>query len=192
MLMLDDKKVRKPLMEKKRRARINKSLDTLRDILITCDPQTLNKVGTKTSKLEKADILELTVNFVRAILPSRRTFPFSQVPQPQQHVLPYQNCCSSPAGEPLVPTPFQPKHVRPCPADLNSNEVFYHKSNFSSIGTNQSSTIASKFDDHSDVSSNKASYVSDEEQFVSNNNESEDEIDVLDGHPDKENIWRPW
>lgn len=187
--MSEDKKVRKPLMEKKRRERINKSLDTLKDILITCDPQTVNKIGTKTAKLEKADILELTVNFVRTTLLSRITFPVSRVPQPQQHMVPspYQNCCPPSAGKPVVMAPFRPKHVLSCSPELNHNEVFFHR--FSSIGTDQS---FSKFDDHSEVSSNKTSSVSDEEQFVNNNNEDEDEIEVLDGHPDKENIWRPW
>lgn len=190
MLMSEDKKVRKPLMEKKRRERINKSLDILKDILITCDPQTVNKMGTKTVKLEKADILELTVDFVRAILPSRRPFIFSQVPHPQRHVVPppYQNC---PARDPGVLAPFRPKPLLSCSPDLNCNELFYHNSNVNRIGTNQTPRTISKLDDHSEVSSNKSSYVSDEEQFVGNNNESDGEI-LEDGHPDQENIWRPW
>lgn len=192
MLMSEDKKVRKPQMEKKRRDRINKSLDILKDILITCDPQTVSKMGTKTVKLEKADILELTVDFVRTILPSRRAFTYSQVPHPQRHVVlpPDQNCFPS-AGEPGVLAPFRPKPFLSCSPDLNCNELFYHNSNVNRIGTNQTPTTISKLNDHSEVSSNKSSYVSDEEQFVGNNNESEGKI-INDGHPDQENIWRPW
>ncbi|KAL2103497.1 hypothetical protein ACEWY4_000365 [Coilia grayii] len=54
------KKVSKPLMEKKRRARINKCLDQLRTLLETCYSNNIRK-----RKLEKADILELTVRHLR-------------------------------------------------------------------------------------------------------------------------------
>jgi len=47
----------KPLLERKRRARINKCLDELKDIMTTA----LQAQGENVSKLEKADILELTV-----------------------------------------------------------------------------------------------------------------------------------
>ncbi|XP_012681473.1 hairy-related 3 [Clupea harengus] len=54
------KKVSKPLMEKKRRARINKCLDQLKTLLETCYSNSIRK-----RKLEKADILELTVRHLR-------------------------------------------------------------------------------------------------------------------------------
>lgn len=57
----NDRKFRKPMMEKKRRARINESLENLKQILLECDPESVNK---KNSKLEKADILEMTVNYL--------------------------------------------------------------------------------------------------------------------------------
>ncbi|CAH1115083.1 unnamed protein product [Psylliodes chrysocephalus] len=60
----DDRKQRKPLMEKKRRARINESLENLKTILMECDPQS---VGKKSAKLEKADILEMTVSYLQNI-----------------------------------------------------------------------------------------------------------------------------
>ncbi|XP_028133988.1 transcription factor HES-5-like [Diabrotica virgifera virgifera] len=60
----DDKKQRKPLMEKKRRARINESLENLKQILLECDPQC---VGKKSAKLEKADILEMTVSYLQTM-----------------------------------------------------------------------------------------------------------------------------
>ena len=47
----------KPLLERKRRARINKCLDELKDIMTSA----LQAQGENVSKLEKADILELTV-----------------------------------------------------------------------------------------------------------------------------------
>ncbi|CAH1156242.1 unnamed protein product [Phaedon cochleariae] len=60
--MSDDRKYRKPLMEKKRRARINESLDSLKQILLECDPHSVSK---KSAKLEKADILEMTVSYLQ-------------------------------------------------------------------------------------------------------------------------------
>uniref|UniRef100_A0A914HYD6 BHLH domain-containing protein n=1 Tax=Globodera rostochiensis TaxID=31243 RepID=A0A914HYD6_GLORO len=51
------RKQKKPLMEKKRRARINKCYDRLKEILLHSELQ-------QNSKLEKADILEKTVLFV--------------------------------------------------------------------------------------------------------------------------------
>ncbi|XP_018544358.1 hairy-related 3 [Lates calcarifer] len=53
-------KVSKPLMEKKRRARINKSLDQLKSLLESYYSSNIRK-----RKLEKADILELTVKHLR-------------------------------------------------------------------------------------------------------------------------------
>ncbi|KAF5282351.1 hypothetical protein FQR65_LT14340 [Abscondita terminalis] len=62
-------KIRKPLMEKKRRARINDSLETLKQILLdsktTLKESTQKKNGQRTAKLEKADILEMTVRYLQ-------------------------------------------------------------------------------------------------------------------------------
>ncbi|XP_013189723.2 transcription factor HES-4-A [Amyelois transitella] len=52
------KKITKPLLERKRRARINRCLDELKDIMVGA----LDINDDNMSKLEKADILELTVN----------------------------------------------------------------------------------------------------------------------------------
>lgn len=66
-------------MEKKRRARINDSLDTLKHILLDNRHNLLRnsdhwrefseqqQVQLKTTKLEKADILEMTVNYLRVL-----------------------------------------------------------------------------------------------------------------------------
>ncbi|KAK4876141.1 hypothetical protein RN001_012563 [Aquatica leii] len=62
-------KIRKPLMEKKRRARINDSLETLKQILLdsktTLKESAQKKNGQRTAKLEKADILEMTVRYLQ-------------------------------------------------------------------------------------------------------------------------------
>ncbi|XP_053166985.1 transcription cofactor HES-6-like isoform X2 [Hemicordylus capensis] len=57
-----DRKARKPLVEKKRRARINESLQELRLILADTEFQT---------KMENAEVLELTVKRVQGILQNR-------------------------------------------------------------------------------------------------------------------------
>ncbi|XP_019334281.2 transcription cofactor HES-6 isoform X2 [Alligator mississippiensis] len=57
-----DRKARKPLVEKQRRARINESLQELRLILADAEVQ---------SKLENAEVLELTVRRVQRVLRSR-------------------------------------------------------------------------------------------------------------------------
>ncbi|XP_076234431.1 enhancer of split mgamma protein [Calliopsis andreniformis] len=57
------KKVTKPLLERKRRARINKCLDELKNLMIDA----LETEGEDISKLEKADILELTVRHLQRL-----------------------------------------------------------------------------------------------------------------------------
>ena len=53
----------KPLMEKKRRARINASLTELKNLLV----DVLKQEGIRSNKMEKADILETTVKYLRQI-----------------------------------------------------------------------------------------------------------------------------
>ncbi|KAK8733672.1 hypothetical protein OTU49_006418 [Cherax quadricarinatus] len=57
------KRVMKPMLERKRRARINRCLDELRDLLVAA----LQAEGETVTRLEKADILELTVRHVRRL-----------------------------------------------------------------------------------------------------------------------------
>ncbi|CAG9786904.1 unnamed protein product [Diatraea saccharalis] len=57
------RKTNKPIMEKKRRARINQCLNELKDLLM----DSTNADPTRHSKLEKADILELTVKHLQTL-----------------------------------------------------------------------------------------------------------------------------
>ncbi|XP_001999744.2 enhancer of split m7 protein [Drosophila mojavensis] len=59
------RKVMKPLLERKRRARINKCLDDLKDLMAECVAQTGD------AKFEKADILEVTVDYLRKLKQSK-------------------------------------------------------------------------------------------------------------------------
>uniref|UniRef100_H3BCL5 Hes family bHLH transcription factor 3 n=1 Tax=Latimeria chalumnae TaxID=7897 RepID=H3BCL5_LATCH len=62
------RKVSKPLMEKKRRARINDSLEQLKNLLENNFSHSIRK-----RKLEKADILELTVKYLKSLQNSQGT-----------------------------------------------------------------------------------------------------------------------
>merc|ERR1712223_1534578 len=57
------RKVVKPLIERKRRARINACLDELKDLMVFA----LQTWGESITKLEKADVLELTVRHLRKL-----------------------------------------------------------------------------------------------------------------------------
>merc|ERR1711997_755016 len=57
------RKVMKPLLERKRRARINKCLDEIKDLMVYA----LQSEGESVNKLEKADVLELTVTHLRKL-----------------------------------------------------------------------------------------------------------------------------
>jgi len=57
------RKVMKPLLERKRRARINSCLDELKDLMVSA----LQTEGESITKLEKADVLELTVRHLRKL-----------------------------------------------------------------------------------------------------------------------------
>merc|ERR1712012_1360005 len=57
------RKVMKPMLERRRRARINKCLDELKDLMVVA----LQTVGESITKLEKADVLELTVRHLKKL-----------------------------------------------------------------------------------------------------------------------------
>lgn len=61
------RKVMKPMLERKRRARINKCLDELKDLMVSA----LASDGENVTKLEKADVLELTVRHLRRLKQNR-------------------------------------------------------------------------------------------------------------------------
>lgn len=62
------RKVMKPMLERKRRARINRCLDELKELMVTA----LQSEGENVSKLEKADILELTVKHLHKLRHQKR------------------------------------------------------------------------------------------------------------------------
>ncbi|KAL0275223.1 UNVERIFIED_CONTAM: hypothetical protein PYX00_003150 [Menopon gallinae] len=68
------RKVMKPMLERKRRARINRCLDELKELMVAA----LQAEGENVSKLEKADILELTVSHLHKL---RRQHALSLAPE---------------------------------------------------------------------------------------------------------------
>lgn len=62
------RKVMKPMLERKRRARINRCLDELKELMVFA----LATDGDNVSKLEKADILELTVAHLQKLKRQQR------------------------------------------------------------------------------------------------------------------------
>lgn len=87
------KKITKPLLERKRRARINKCLDELKDIMTVA----LQAEGENVSKLEKADILELTVRHLHKMNQGRRLFARNPLEDLQKFQAGYSSCAQEAA-----------------------------------------------------------------------------------------------
>lgn len=64
------KKITKPLLERQRRARINRCLDELKDLMAGALAEEHGEAGM--AKLEKADVLELTVRHLHKLRRERR------------------------------------------------------------------------------------------------------------------------
>ena len=93
----------KPLLERKRRARINKCLDELKEIMTAA----LTSQGENVSKLEKADILELTVRHLNKMHQARRLM-VSTNRNPLEEILRFQagySSCAQEAASFLLATP---------------------------------------------------------------------------------------
>ncbi|KAL5277254.1 hypothetical protein ACFFRR_002465 [Megaselia abdita] len=78
------RKVMKPMLERKRRARINKCLDELKELMTGA----LQSEGENVCKLEKADILELTVKHLHKLRETNTLFIGSQHHPPANNTTP--------------------------------------------------------------------------------------------------------
>lgn len=84
------RKVMKPMLERKRRARINKCLDELKDLMVGA----LQNEGDSIAKLEKADVLELTVTHLKK-LRQRGQLELKPIPNVQEKYREgYTHCAS--------------------------------------------------------------------------------------------------
>merc|ERR1712242_293178 len=77
----------KPLIERKRRARINNCLDELKDLMMFA----LQSEGESISKLEKADVLELTVKHLRKL---KKQQMLSVTPELDRYRAGYTTCAT--------------------------------------------------------------------------------------------------
>ena len=87
------RKVMKPLLERKRRARINACLDELKDIMTVA----LQAEGENVSKLEKADILELTVRHLHKLNQAKRLTLRNPLEELQRFQAGYSSCAQEAA-----------------------------------------------------------------------------------------------
>jgi hairy-and-enhancer-of-split protein len=87
------KKITKPLLERKRRARINACLDELKDIMTVA----LQAEGENVSKLEKADILELTVRHLHKLNQAKRLSLRNPLEELQKFQAGYSSCAQEAA-----------------------------------------------------------------------------------------------
>ncbi|XP_046678462.1 protein hairy-like [Homalodisca vitripennis] len=76
MSKAEQRRSNKPIMEKRRRARINHCLDELKSLILDA----MNKDPARHSKLEKADILEMTVKHLQTIQRQQLTLAVSADP----------------------------------------------------------------------------------------------------------------
>lgn len=94
------RKVMKPMLERKRRARINKCLDELKDLMVNA----LQSEGESIAKLEKADVLELTVTHLKK-LQSRNQLAIKPIPSDQDKFREGYSRCASEVSRCLASVP---------------------------------------------------------------------------------------
>lgn len=71
----EKRRANKPLLERKRRAKINDSLSDLKNLVLS----SLNKDVSKYAKMEKVDILDMTVQFLKSQCVDKRKDDYSSV-----------------------------------------------------------------------------------------------------------------
>ncbi|XP_066230846.1 transcription factor HES-4 isoform X2 [Saccopteryx leptura] len=102
----EHRKSSKPVMEKRRRARINESLAQLKTLILDA----LRKDSSRHSKLEKADILEMTVRHLQSLRRVQVTAALSSDPTVLgKYRAGFNEClaefCTKPSALPPLPPP---------------------------------------------------------------------------------------
>uniref|UniRef100_A0A336K281 CSON005255 protein n=1 Tax=Culicoides sonorensis TaxID=179676 RepID=A0A336K281_CULSO len=83
------RKVMKPMLERKRRARINRCLDELKELMTGA---LQNNDGENVTKLEKADILELTVRYLHGLKRKNRLYAVGNVDYTDRFKAGFKHC----------------------------------------------------------------------------------------------------
>ncbi|KAL1490690.1 hypothetical protein ABEB36_013345 [Hypothenemus hampei] len=177
MMSENERKVRKPLIEKKRRARINNSLECLKQILLYLDPYVASRTGTKTTKLEKADILELTVNLLTKIYQSNVSYTNVPLNSPQFLRTKIQQPLST----------IQKFHFR------RSICAFQEQAQPSSSSEDLLSNLKELEITLGSTVSSSDSELDDKRNKVTSTQENEDVVEDVELEEDEEkHVWRPW
>ncbi|KAH3779844.1 uncharacterized protein LOC127842367 [Dreissena polymorpha] len=181
---LAQRKTNKPLIEKRRRARINDCLTQLKTIVLGSSEQQAGR----TSKLEKADILEMTVEFVKSrlnkttgsMVPNSLQSSDTSIKCDATYVAGYSECLSEISRflEQTLSnnTTLKEKLERHICDKLNSNSVTnlsdaHSKSNNEVCHTSQEHSVSSDCDEVNDFRTN-GSHVSNEkntEELIGSN-----------------------
>ncbi|KAF4533519.1 hypothetical protein B566_EDAN001004 [Ephemera danica] len=134
----------KPLMEKRRRARINQSLAVLKSLIL--DSARLE--NTKHSKLEKADILELTVRHLqrnRSLGPGALTkyrAGFAECTREVSRFLEVEAVTTAPDEAPSLKTRLL-RHLQSCAADLEAEDTHGSSAIKSELDTSEREEVSS-------------------------------------------------
>lgn len=196
-LHIEPRKIRKPLMEKKRRARINQSLDELKRIVVDAEKfagQDLSRVN----KLEKADILEMTVRYLKRN--STASAPSLPSPGPEVYAAGYRRCIGQvqellaeqwTAERRQVSGQRMIEHLESCARRLNNAPVNRLSSSSSTSSSDEPPNTNVTVINNNNVCSSLSSCSFDEDD---SNAATEDRTATelrRDATPEKL-MWRPW
>ncbi|XP_050060636.1 transcription factor HES-2-like [Aphis gossypii] len=191
---IEPRKIRKPLMEKKRRARINQSLDELKRIVVDAEKsagQDLSRVN----KLEKADILEMTVRYLKRN--SMASAPSPPPPGPEMYAAGYRRCIGQvqellaeqwtderrqTSGQRMI------LHLESCAKRLGAP---VNRLSSSSSHPEQPPCKKIKAINNSNICSSSSSYSSDEDESTATTEDRSATEFRPDATPAKL-MWRPW
>ncbi|KAF0766300.1 transcription factor HES-2-like [Aphis craccivora] len=191
---IEPRKIRKPLMEKKRRARINQSLDELKRIVVDAEKsagQDLSRVN----KLEKADILEMTVRYLKRN--STASAPSPPPLAPEMYAAGYRRCIGQvqellaeqwtderrqTSGQRMI------LHLESCAKKLDAP---VNRLSSSSSHPDQPPCKKIKVINNSNICSSSSSYSSDEDESTATTEDRSATEFRPDATPAKL-MWRPW
>jgi hypothetical protein len=176
------RKIRKPKIEKLRRARINNSLETLKQMLLQntiAIPQ-----GGRPTKLEKADILEMTVRYMQLLHKKLGFQSYENLDFPDSQI-PLKTLWSNNS------TGIQTKYNDPC---YNYNKIMGKIEGFP-IYKQEPQSFDSENSYENIIFNKKISKLPNLNKENENPLDSDEEIQITDesdGKPCLEQHWRPW
>lgn len=188
ILRSECRKIRKPKIEKLRRARINSSLESLKEILLKNTisiPQ-----GVRPTKLEKADILEMTVRYIELLhenLPNSSPINYHNQRHQQQ-----PRALTSSLSTPQMSVKQQRKLLNDIANKMNSQRPYQHHQR-----QNQRSSSNDVYDDELPLFSYPKAEHKNSIEKLDKENFSDDASSTLVAAAKQESMmkkyhWRPW